>query len=121
MLRHGESPPQFVDEPLLCELAVSQLRTLVVGDDPDHRAETIDHPLALVLVPESRRRRDIEDELDPGRRLVGVLTTRPTRRGERLGQLVRRDPDRVGDDDPPIVAGRVFRVTHVSQCAQPLG
>ena len=83
-------------EPLLREGAVAQLRALVVHGDTDLRAEPLEQPGSL---PRSERRRpcDVEPDLGPGVRSVGVLPTRAAARREPPLELVERDPQRAVD------------------------
>ena len=80
---------------LLGQGAIAQLRTFVVRDDAYDRPELGQHPLALG-VGERTRGLDVERELCAGRCLVRVLAPGATRRAERHGEFVTRDPDGVG-------------------------
>ena len=88
----GESFP----EPVECELTVLQLGTSLRRDDPHPGTQLLEEagPLAG---PERRRRLDIEEQLDPGVRRVGVLPAGTTRGAESPLELTQRDRARPRD------------------------
>ena len=87
---------QARDKALLCQCPVAQLAALVVDDHPDLGSEAIDDALALHRT-ERRGRLEIEPQLDPRVRPIGVLTARSARRGVGDDQLVTGHPNRSGD------------------------
>ena len=82
----------LLDDPLGGELAVAQLRALVLGDRADDRAELREHPPPLGLA-EPGRRLDVEERLDARRALLRVLAARPARPRDAEGQF---RPNRLG-------------------------
>ena len=65
-------------EPVERELPVLQLRSSLGCDDADSGTELLEEASTLAR-PERRRRLDVEEELDPGVRRVGVLAARTAR------------------------------------------
>jgi hypothetical protein len=89
---------QAFHETLLCDRAVPCLAAFLVDDDSELRPEAIDHALALHRT-ERRRGLEIEPQLDPRVRAIGVLPARSARRRERHLQLVPWDAHRASDSD----------------------
>ena len=93
---------EALGEAFLGDRAVPELAALVVDDDPDERAEPVEHALTLSRA-ERARRLHVEAELDACRRLVRVLTARATRRREPHLELAPRDPHRPRHRDHVVV------------------
>src|SRR6476659_5616194 len=84
--RRAGAPPlrrrtELLDDAVGRELAVAQLRALVLRDRADDRAEPLEHPAPL-RCGEGRRRLDVEERLDARRALLRVLSPRPAGAGE---------------------------------------
>jgi hypothetical protein len=68
--------PRLLDESLDRELTVPRLAPLVLGDRAQDRPDSSDDA-SLLHIGKRRGRLDLEDRLDPRRRLLRVLASRP--------------------------------------------
>ncbi len=99
---HVQRGTELAQQPFLSQCPVAHLRSFVVGDHPDHRAELGDHPRSLAL-GERRRRLHVELQVDPSGGLVGVLASRTTGRAEPDHEFMARDAYRIGHPQTIVV------------------
>jgi len=95
----AERVAQRRDQPLDGQLAVPELTAFVLGHGADGRAGAREHAL-LLRVRQGRRLLDVEERLDAGLRLLGVLASRPARPGRAEADLRACDRDAARDLDP---------------------